>query len=178
MDNTNKTSNQQSGAALIFSLILLLVLTMLGLTSMRNATLEEKMAYNMRDLNLAFEAAESGLREAESWINRQNSEANISTQNFVYQPGELPDLSNQPHSWWINGDNTGSYDDIDASTTLEEVNEPPRLVIEHRAFVPDSLVVGFKPPTGKNIYRATARGTGATDTAQSITQNTFARRFN
>ena len=171
------SGNSQHGAALIFSMILLLVLTLLGLSSMRTATLEEKMAYNMRDMNLAFEAAESGLREAETWLDQQANEASVNNQAFVYPPDAAPELTTQTHSWWSNADNSASYG-IAGSTALGEVNSQPRFVIEQRAFVPDSLVQGFEPPKGKNLYRVTARGTGATDTAQSISQSTFAKRFN
>lgn len=177
MINTNKTINKQTGVALVLSLILLTVLTLLGLTSMRNATLEEKMAYNMRDLGLAFEAAESGLREAENWLNQQNPDNITATaQTFVHQPGELPDLSNQTHSWWTDSGDTGSYDDLPGSTALDEVNQAPLFVIEDLGLVRDDLETGI--PRGTNYYRITARGTGATDTAQSITQNTFAKRIN
>ena len=58
----------QDGAALITSLIFLTVLTVLGMSSMGTALLESRMAGNSRDRNLAFQAAELGLRDAESFI--------------------------------------------------------------------------------------------------------------
>ena len=59
---------QQSGAVLIISLIMLLLLTLIGASSMQTSSLEEKMAGNLRDRNLAFQAAESALRDAEQDI--------------------------------------------------------------------------------------------------------------
>jgi len=59
---------QQSGAVLIISLIMLLLLTLIGASSMQTTSLEEKMAGNLRDRNLAFQAAESALRDAEQDI--------------------------------------------------------------------------------------------------------------
>ncbi len=59
------SARHQSGAVLIISLIMLLLLTLIGVTASQVTTLEEKMAGNMRDKNLAFQAAESALREAE-----------------------------------------------------------------------------------------------------------------
>ena len=169
---------KQRGAALILSLILLLVMTLLALSSTRTATMEEKMANNMRDINLAFEAAESGLREAETWIEQQTTDPARSNGNaFVYKAGALPNLANRDHAWWTSADHTATYGEA-GSSALEEVHTQPRFVIEHRAFISDSLVRGYEPPTGKNIYRAAARGTGVTDTAQSITETTFAKRFN
>ena len=60
--------NQQSGAALITSLIFLTILTILGMSSMGTALLESRMAGNARDRNMAFQAAEIGLRDAELYI--------------------------------------------------------------------------------------------------------------
>ena len=55
----------QRGAALIVGLIFLVILTLLGVTAMQSSTLEERMAGNARDRNLAFQAAEAALRDAE-----------------------------------------------------------------------------------------------------------------
>ena len=59
----------QSGAVLIISLIMLLLLTLIGLSGSQVTALEEKMAGNMRDKNLAFQAAESALRAVEATLN-------------------------------------------------------------------------------------------------------------
>ena len=56
MHNNTFSRNQQRGAVLIISLIMLLVLTLLGVTSMRTTILEEKMAGNLRDKNTSFQA--------------------------------------------------------------------------------------------------------------------------
>jgi type IV pilus assembly protein PilX len=61
-------ASNQSGAVLIVSLIMLLLLTLIGASSMQTTSLEEKMAGNLRDRNLAFQAAESALRDAEQDI--------------------------------------------------------------------------------------------------------------
>jgi type IV pilus assembly protein PilX len=55
---------RQSGAVLIISLIILLVLTIIGVTAMRSATLEEKMAANSMNHNVTFHAAESAIENA------------------------------------------------------------------------------------------------------------------
>jgi Tfp pilus assembly protein PilX len=59
---------RQSGAALITSLIFLTFLTILGMSTLGTAMLESRMAGNSRDRNLAFQAAEMGLRDAERYI--------------------------------------------------------------------------------------------------------------
>ncbi|MEX2576133.1 MAG: PilX N-terminal domain-containing pilus assembly protein [Halofilum sp. (in: g-proteobacteria)] len=58
------TRRQEAGAAMITSLILLLVMTMLAVTTMRNATLEERMATNAALKYRTFQAAESAVAEA------------------------------------------------------------------------------------------------------------------
>ena len=60
--------NKQSGVALFMSLIMLLIITVLGLSSVQTTTLQERMARNARDSNLAFLAAESALKDAEAMI--------------------------------------------------------------------------------------------------------------
>ncbi len=63
-----RLKQQQSGAALITSLIFLTFLTILGMSTLGTAMLESRMAGNSRDRNLAFQAAEMGLRDAERYI--------------------------------------------------------------------------------------------------------------
>lgn len=55
----NRLAKNQSGAALIVSLVLLLVLTVIAVVGMSTATLELAMAGNMQYQNTVFEAAES-----------------------------------------------------------------------------------------------------------------------
>lgn len=58
----------QSGVVLAICLIILLVLTLIGVTSSNVTGLEEKMAANTKDVNLAFQAAEAALRDVETNI--------------------------------------------------------------------------------------------------------------
>lgn len=60
--------SQQRGAVLLVSLIMLLLLTIIGTAAMRDTNLQERMAGNMRDHHLAFQAAEAALRFAEQGI--------------------------------------------------------------------------------------------------------------
>jgi type IV pilus assembly protein PilX len=61
-------AKKQAGAVLAISLIMLLLLTLIGTSGMSVTSLEEKMAGNMRDRNLAFQAAESALVAGEEEI--------------------------------------------------------------------------------------------------------------
>lgn len=68
MNMTFHSRQKQHGAVLITGLIFLVILTLLGVTAMRMASLEERMSGNLRDRNLALQAAEMGLRYAEQHI--------------------------------------------------------------------------------------------------------------
>ena len=56
---------RQSGVVLFVALILLLILSMLGVTVARMQTVEERMARNENNRQLAEQAAEAALRNAE-----------------------------------------------------------------------------------------------------------------
>lgn len=61
-------AGNQQGIALVVSLVLLLLVTLLGVSSLRSVLLEEKMAANQFDRSLAFQAAEAALRQAEARV--------------------------------------------------------------------------------------------------------------
>lgn len=58
----------QRGSVLIVSLIFLLLLTIVGVSAMNMTSLEEKMSGNFRDHDLAFQASEAALIEAEDYV--------------------------------------------------------------------------------------------------------------
>ena len=64
------TSHAQRGMALLVSLVFLLLLTLIGLSSMQNATLQEKMAGSVSLRNQSFQGAEAALRVGESAVQR------------------------------------------------------------------------------------------------------------
>ncbi|MDO7928988.1 PilX N-terminal domain-containing pilus assembly protein [Pseudomonas sp. KFB-139] len=59
---------RQSGMVLLVSLVFLLLLTLLGISSMQNATLQEKMSGSVAVRNQSFQKAEAVLRLGESSI--------------------------------------------------------------------------------------------------------------
>jgi type IV pilus assembly protein PilX len=58
---------------LIVGLVILLVVTMIGIGSQQSTVLQERMAGNMRQTNIAFQAAESALQAALSYIEQQGT---------------------------------------------------------------------------------------------------------
>lgn len=59
---------KQRGATFVTGLIFLVVLTLFGITAMKTASMEERMSGNLRDRNVALQAAEMALRYAEQHI--------------------------------------------------------------------------------------------------------------
>lgn len=64
-DRVPAGASRQAGMALIVSLLVLVVITLLTLSATQTSTLQENMAGNLRDHHLAFQAAEAALRAGE-----------------------------------------------------------------------------------------------------------------
>jgi type IV pilus assembly protein PilX len=62
------SSRKQRGAILVVALIFLVVMTVLILASIRGTVMQERMASNLYDRSLAFQAAEAALREGERFV--------------------------------------------------------------------------------------------------------------
>ena len=74
----------QEGFVLIVGLVILGLLTMLALSGMRDSTMQEKMAGASRDSGLAFQAAESALRDAENCITDASLNCEFNTANNAH----------------------------------------------------------------------------------------------
>lgn len=177
-------ASAQRGAILVFSLLMLLVLTLLALAAMNMSFSEERMAGNARNVNAAFQAGEAGLRDGEQWLADQTARPDpcAGSPCLVYEragmPGiaaEAPDLRDMPDAWWTaNGTTYGSQT---AAEPIAGLAREPETVIENYAYVPDSLTVGAGPPTGRDFFKITSRGTGGVEAAQAVVESTFTRRF-
>lgn len=164
----------QGGATLAVALILLLIVTLLGISAIQMTQMQEKMSANLEDKTLAFNAAESAVIAGEQWIlalsGQPSAEASC-TQPCVHEPYNI-DFGVQTNAWWTaNGASYGS--------SLKNIATRARYVVEFLQYVPDTPIVGNASVASKGIYyyQITARGTGATDNAVSIIQTTVARRF-
>ena len=169
---------RQHGAVLIVSLIILLIMTLIGITAVSTTSLEEKMAGNLRDKNVALQAAEAALADGEATLSKSGVQppavAACPQAPCVWQVNMLPDLSSQVQTWWLaNGQEYGTANVKD----INEAKTDPRFIIEALSFVPDNLDAGQGTRSGLSMYRITAHGTGATDDAQSMLVSTFAKRF-
>lgn len=174
---------RQRGAVLAVSLIFLLILTLIGITAMSDTVLQEKMAGNLRDSEIAFQAGESALRDAEdlilSWLTQP--EAKTTTGCSAPQATNCPlwdpatyDFETADQSTW----NTVGIEYGDNTHEITTAVEDPKFVIEERQEILDSSVVGFTPPTSRVYYRVTARAKGGSGNAVSVIQTSVAKRFN
>lgn len=78
---------------MITALIFLVMLTIIGVAAARMSSLEERMAGNMRDRDVALRAAEMCLREAERHIMTADSQCNPPLNlNTLVNCGAVPGL--------------------------------------------------------------------------------------
>ena len=71
--------HSQHGAALIVALLILVILTMLGISALDSTKMETRMVHNMSEYNYAFQAAEMGLAQPRTYT-RNNQLATITKQ--------------------------------------------------------------------------------------------------
>jgi type IV pilus assembly protein PilX len=167
----------QSGVVLIVSLIMLLLLTLIGATGMQNTALEEKMAGNMRDKNLAFQAAESALKDAETSLAVLPTFSIAGTGGYYSQAASnsgnilAPDASPKitDDSFW-----TSQPTHTSSVTTLGNGISTPVYIIQEIGGVADCAGAAVGSGGCKN-YRITARATGGSTSAVVILQSIYLR---
>jgi type IV pilus assembly protein PilX len=189
-EHTMKTAyrlrSREQGAILVVSLLLLLIMTVLALTASQTTRLQERMAGNSRDTDLAFQGAEAGLRAAERAVEDQAESAgravippcaNVSTDCTV---ADRPDVSNDflhaDADWWE--ENAVTYGDPEVQE-FADLADDPLYRTELWAEVPDTLTAGAKPmqQTGTAFYSNTSRSLGGTETAEVVVQSVYATPF-
>lgn len=121
---------RQRGMVLLVSLVFLLLLTMLGISSMQNATLQEKMAGSVTQRNLSFQKAEAALRMGEAWItSNASSVARCTSPNTCAPPVEsttvtTPGLNTSSGVTWVST-GSGLYGIQNLGTTAAPIKRPP-----------------------------------------------------
>jgi type IV pilus assembly protein PilX len=171
---------RESGAALIVSLLLLLVLTILGVVMMQTSRMQERMAGNTRDLNMGLQGAESGLRYGEAILQAYAAKPDESSTIpcTVCWNNVLPIAIYDPaqFDWMANAQTYGAGTVPAAlSGSTQQLNQEPRYTTEHLAFVKDNE--DPTDPSGRDFYQITSRSTGATGLTNVVLQSTYARRF-
>ncbi|CAL95532.1 PilX N-terminal domain-containing pilus assembly protein [Azoarcus olearius] len=178
----------QRGAALIVALLLLVVMTLLGLSGVRMVMLEERMTANAHDRGLAFQAAEAALRVGEAVA--QSQAAAIPPNQLFPDGGEWSDsddncaaspcangLCAQPDkdcpARWLDDGFDGWVDA--GELDLGPLGTSPQYFVE---FLGGNFPCDIDDPTAGatdcNRYRVTARSHGDDDRAIVILQSIYA----
>jgi len=168
----SRPPGKQQGSALIVSLSILLVLTILGVSTMRTTSLEEKMAGNARDAQAAFAAAEAAMREAENLVENL---PDLSTFNVGGSAGYFTaKTGTNPAAWtlepnWANAQSFAAYD------AANKLAAKPRFMVQ----IIDSLVKpnpdassAYGEPSADQLtyFQITSRGFGISPNSRAILQ--------
>ena len=159
--------NRQSGVALVTGLIFMVVMTIIVIAALRSATLEERMAANARNRQVALQAAEAAVRDAEVEILAGGApfdpftkgdfgadcKATVATKGLCRKPasGDAPRWQNEA----IWGDDTSRV----AATAIDPdlVSAAPRYIVE---IVNTPVRMAGMSTCPTVLYRITARGQG------------------
>lgn len=193
-------SRSQRGATLMVSLVILSVMTIVGVSTMQSATLQERMASNARQKLVARSAAESALRVAEQFLTANISDFESISQSFrgggalgflgdalysefddgdvdistVNAASRIEDISDDDD--WIN-DLTASYEVPELS---KEWARSPRFFIEYMGQAKgasgsqiQNIDEDAKDSREPHIFRVTAIGWGQDVNIYSVLQSTF-----
>jgi len=163
----------QNGAVLITGLLILVILSILGITTMQSSLLQERMAGNMEQRDIAFEMAEAGLRDGEAWLDAQVVMPLFNGSEWRYQADS---------SLWSN---------VLTWTTAAKrrvysgggINNPPYSLplyyLEYMADVDnsgdESLAFGAVTEAEAGVYRVSSRGESPNGRAVVILQTTYIR---
>lgn len=171
---------RQGGAALIISLIFLVLLTLIAVSAMQGTILQERMAGNTYNRMLAFQAAEAALSAGVATL----SGASLPTGTGVYMnTSALPSANYVSTQDWVNifPWSTGATTYATASFS-PLVAQAPQYVIERLTTTkPSTCTAGgvqnitWGPGGSLGYYRITARGVGGTSNAVVILQEIYMR---
>jgi type IV pilus assembly protein PilX len=170
---------RQQGVALVIALVVLLVVTIVGVSGLQTTQLEETMATNLRDHDIAFQAAEVALLRGEA-----TAEA--------VEPGDLAAFDDNANGLFVpaaagatprwEGVNWATDETIpEADADLEVAGAAPKFIVEHLGQVvaeEDVLNIsniGEAVGAPTEIFRVTARGTGGSANARVLLQTTYGK---
>lgn len=171
---------RQSGVALFIALVILLIITVLGISGLQTTTLEERMAAGARDRDLAFQAAEAALAEGEAFIETLGPGSLAQFQLNANGLFVAPQTASTPDRW-VSVDWEGDATIPTVGTSIDGVVAQPRYIIEHVTTLvaaEDSLNIsnlGAPVGTPTEIFRVTSRAQGGTARAVVMLQATYGK---
>ena len=185
-----RSRKNQTGATLFISLVMLLILTVLGISSVQNTGMQQVMSRNSRDATLAFQGAETAVWESEQTIEGLDTMIGFTGTNGHYSSlVNAVDLT--AFDWDVPGNNANGYAVMatciskacDGAAT-RAVASQPKFIVEHIKTVitnEDTLNLdNIGQDSGAErteVFRVTTRGTGGTDFARVLLQTTYGKRL-
>lgn len=133
--NNITIESRQRGFVLVVGLVFMLTMTVIGLSAMQATTVDERMAGNLRDRNLAFQAAEAALLDAETWLRTGLENKSIVPGSFTSTCalGLCSQNTTDPYqpywktiSWASDSNQSKVY-----SGTIPSLSAQPRYIIEN-----------------------------------------------
>jgi type IV pilus assembly protein PilX len=178
---------------LVTTLIFLVIMTMLGLASVQGNSLQERMAGNSRDRQLAFQAAEAALREGEKFADAialaADTDPSVSVSDALiadqataistYKATLSTDKKDQASALYWEAELKKSH--ATKVTGFYSTNADISLVEN-----PSYLIEVLNLPTGcqtgvgsgnDKVFRVTARGVGASAGSAVVVQSTFCKQY-
>lgn len=165
----------ERGSALITGLLIMLIMTGLGLASIKNTMLQQKMAGNDKDKQIAFQAAEAALREGELLL--ANADADIksyigsvssNTNGCMTSPSAQVHLCYKDEAFNYKGSSTWSGHGKTVTTNFAalstDIAEKPQFIIQH------AYKLGKE---NANAFYITAKGVGAKSSTVIYLQSVF-----
>lgn len=149
--------HKQKGIALLMSLVILLVLSLLATSSMQNSTMQERMSTSSREGLIALEAAEAALREVEEQLEGLDSLDNFGNDTGTgnsdgwFYTGFAPGVFEG--TTWSSGEKSLEASEIDGIT--------PRYFIEYRG--PVELTRSAQGGDGEYLLNLNFEGKGNRD---------------
>lgn len=140
----------QSGAALVIGLVILLVMTLLGVSSMNTTRTELKIAGNIQSHSTAFQTAEAGIQQlltntATAWANitaPQSYTYNpVSTNNSATMTMTFEDCRKNPLNYDLSGEGIGDGKGGNFKSTVHSVSSAGVTTNDGGAVIANSTVV-------------------------------------
>jgi type IV pilus assembly protein PilX len=183
----NMNINHNRGSVLVIALLVLLVLTLLGVTALDTTVMEERMSANTRQRNIAHQAAETALKDAEQWLT--NAAGNVVFQSDIGKfnaSAELYDstIGANTLDWDINDGGKWTAGNSQAVTTLSSfpndasiIPGAPRYIIEYVGRIGDPPLNFTDPDLREFAFRVVAIGWGPDTSTKVVLSSTFSKRL-
>lgn len=143
----SQSPEAQSGAALLVSLVILLVLTVLALSSMQGTSTQEKMVSSQRDAQIALEGAEAALLAAENELSGGTIPTFQATQGLYDETTTPPDAVLDPQTW-VAPSGGGNGNGTRVAPMPQDDSGQPLLAVAPRYFIKATPATGSAPSSG------------------------------